>query len=276
MQSGCILTLNPFSLSSSSGGAKVLSFGPRTKYVVWTAFCADGTSLPPVIFTKDDPGPPQLRDAQGRTYFTDGNPRHFAFVHQVRKCAPSHTQTAQWVFDMTNPDYDYLAGSTHIFLDKAPFHTDHASSELWTTLSSKYGTEFHFIPSAGGKWLNPCDQAIHHELRCNLRRWTLLRPQDALRNVISSYYDISEQCVRGAWRHTRLLAGEYCKHLTRRESEGYHSSRQFAALHELFQNAWDVWSKMNLRLSRSLLPEQKPLQLPCSTLDGYKWTSWQA
>lgn len=243
--------------------------------MVWTAFCADGSCLPPVIFTKDDPGPPQLRNARGEWY-TDGNRTHYAFVHRVRKCAPSHLQTAQWVKDLTSPDFNFLGSSSNLILDKAPYHTDSQSSMLWGQLASKYNTSFEWIPAAGGKWVNPCDQAIHRELRRNFHRLMVQRPQHHLANLISAYYAISEECVRGAWRHTRLLSGEYRKHLSRRETEGYHSSRSWAAQHHLFSKEWDTWVFAHPRLARCLLPDQKPQQLPCSTLDGRKWNTWEA
>ena len=75
---------------------------------------------------------------------------------------------------------DFLAGTEHLFLDRAPWHQHHiAEAEL-----RKHAVHVHLLPATAGKWLNPLYQAFHRTLRQHFRRLQRERPEEALRNLI--------------------------------------------------------------------------------------------
>jgi DDE superfamily endonuclease len=209
-----------------------------------------------------------------RQWYTDGHSAHYAFVHWGSHSYCNVKQLKQWLNDMKDKLYtDYLAGEVHLILDRAPWHT---SREAGHTFSKpRYSSiSKHFIPAAGGKWLNPCDQAIHRVLRQKYRALQVERPRESLRNIIAAYYSVTEQCVLGSWKSTALLQGNIQRTLEYKSTEGYHAPKGKAAQFCEYQKIFTDWASMNFRRVSDVLPAAQPCSLVGSTLDGRQHTHY--
>jgi hypothetical protein len=119
---------------------------------------ANGEVWPPVIFVKERPPDPDLVDG----CYSDGNPDHFAYVVWVKKsAAPSTAQLERWLECMEDKDYNCLLGVNHLLCDSASWHTAAEAQRIF----KQHDIIAHTIPAAAGKWINPCDQAPHREMR---------------------------------------------------------------------------------------------------------------
>lgn len=238
---------------------------------MWTAFCADGTCLPPVVFvSKKFAHPHRLVAGGGRCWYTDGNRSHYAFVHEVDDASTNGQHTKQWWVDMVDPAWNFLEGTVALILDNAPWHTSAAVKRFLQ--EDPYSTvPLDFLPPKSGKWLNPNDQAIHHSIKAEYRRLARERPYDSLTNVIAAYYRVPDSTVTGSWKHTALLDGPIKATLTQRDSEGFHCPRgkeeEFKEYRKVFEDQI-LWKKRNVD---ALQPSQPFLQLGDTSTTGRYW-----
>ena len=82
--------------------------------------------------------------------------------------------------------------STHIILDSLKGHFGEKMEEKWQNVAA---TTYR-LPASSGKWLNPCDQAIHREMRRKFIQLQQRNRQAKPDNIVAAYYSISEETVR--------------------------------------------------------------------------------
>jgi hypothetical protein len=253
--------LNSFTLS---GQPRVLQRESGDKILVYTAFMANGECWPPVLFTSK---PLPNRGESEIRRLKDSN--QFAFVHYLPdNSAPSSLHTEIWLSDMNSLYANMLQGQHHLICDKAPWHTSQYARDLFDF----YDITPHYIPGGTGKWLNPCDQAIHREMRRTYNQLQQLRHSDKIDNIITAYYSVSPAAVDGSWRHTALLEGDCEDHLTKVSQEGYHATAEREAHFAIFSEKFDLWANASLGSRRVADAEPRDVRTLDTGLDGPYWS----
>jgi hypothetical protein len=191
-------------------------------------------------------------------------------------CANSRC-TTEWIQLMESPrgsaKWNFLEENTELIIDRAPWHLTKDVTDLFHDKDIRP----HLIPAAGGRWLNPCDQAINREFRREFVRLQRERgTSHKLSNMISAYYHITEETVLGAWRHTGLITTEDATVLiTRRSQEGYAAPKGRKEDFQKYRAAWDEWARKNLRSTDDLRPGVAgPEMIQSSAGSGVYWTTW--
>lgn len=201
-------------------------------------------------------------------WYTDGNRTHYAYVHWQASASCDTRQLVQWLADMRAGKWcDFLSGEVELILDKAPWHTSHLAQRLFEEKENA-NLHPHYIPTAGGRWINPCDQTIHHDLRQAYRRLQLERPGRSLQNLISAFYSITESSIHGSWKATCLLEGNLKRMLLRRAAEGYQAPVGRAQLFESYLKKFMEWGGLRYRKLTDALPDHRPLDTDGTQLDG--------
>lgn len=248
-------------------------YGCGNKEIVYCAFRSDGTCFPPVIFTSRPPRDPDLPP-----WWHDGDPEHAAYVVYMPGVSCANTRcTVEWVQLMESPrgpaEWNFLAEPTELIIDRAPWHLTQDVTDVFHDKDIRS----HLIPAAGGRWLNPCDQAINREFRREFVRLQQERgSHHKLSNIIEAYYSITEETVLGAWRHTGITTTEDATVvITRRSEEGYAAPKTRKESFAKYRRAWDGWASAHLRGRDDLRPGAAgPAMLHRSDDSGSYWTSW--
>lgn len=176
-----------------SGQPQVYEREGGPKYFLYESFCGDGSCLPPVIFSPD---PIPISD----TKFSSMP----AFVHYVpNDRAPSEHTTKVYLEDMTMRNVNYFQQPTHLILDSLPGHWTSAMREEWTSQD----ITCYRIPSAAGKWLNPCDNAINSEIRRVYHELVNDNPNNKLECIIKAYYAVTEHTIKQSFHHCGIWTG---------------------------------------------------------------------
>jgi hypothetical protein len=234
------------------------------KVIVYTAFMANGECWPPVIFTSKE-----TEDRGSRSIRRLADSDQFAFVHYMPgNSTPSTNHTEIWLADMNSADANMMQGHHHLLIDKASWHTSAAARKLFDA----YDITTHFIPAATGKWLNPCDQAIHREIRRRFNQLQQVRHSDKIDNIIKAYYSLTESTVKGSWRHTALLEGDAAAHLTKVSQEGYHPTAEREAQFAEYVEKFDVWATSSLGSRRVADSDPSDVSAVKHGLDGPYWS----
>ncbi len=225
-----------------SGQPRVLDRAFGSKVLLYTAFMANGECWPPVIFTSKS-----VQNLGSGSIRRLDDPDQFAFVHYMPdNSAPSTKHTEIWLSDMNSGHANMLQGDHHLILDKASWHTSAKARALW----EQYDITPHFIPAGTGKWLDPCDQAIHREIRRRFNQLQQVRHSDKIDNIIRAYYSLKDTTVTGSWRHTALLEGDAEAHLTNVAQEGYRATAERQAKFAEYVEKFDVWANSSLNSRR--------------------------
>jgi hypothetical protein len=225
---------------------------------------ANGECWAPVLFTNKP-----LPNQGSSNILRLKDPDQFAFVHYLpdNKCA-STKHTEIWLEDMNSADANMMQGHHHLLLDKAKWHTSAEARNLF----AQYDVTTQFIPAAPGRWLDPCEQAIHRELRRRYNQLQQVRRSDKLRNIVQAYYDLSEKNVLGSWRHTALLEGDATAQLTKVSQAGYRAPKHRGEQFDRYSKKFDLWANASLG-SRSVADaEPRDVRVVKRGLDGAYWS----
>jgi hypothetical protein len=223
-----------------SGQPRIFERSLGSKVIVYAAFLADGTCWPPVLFTNAE-----IEDREHRRVRTVDTPEQYAYVHYMPNNSAATTKhTEIWLEDMNNPNDAMIDGPHHLLLDRAPWHTSAEAMELW----AQYDIKAHFIPSAVGKWLNPCDQAINREFRRAYNKAQQVRHSDKIDNIIRAFYSIKEKTIKGSFKHTAILKGDVEAQLTKVASEGFRVGEERADDFDKYVQKFDQWANSELRV----------------------------
>jgi hypothetical protein len=250
------------------------------KHVVYEAFTAKGESLPPMIFSPVDPGPPN-----DGGYYTDGvDKSHFAYVeYWPGISSPSSKTTQAWLDQMRDPKVVnghkpkggfFFANATHLIMDKASWHMEkNVAADL-----SNYVVAHYFIPAAAGKWLNACDQAINSSMRHCFAKLQHEHPHRKLQNIIAAYYSVKDSTVLNSWKHTGLLSDPTTMDakaiIQKRIEEGYHAPKNRESDFARYRSAFEQLINGFVRTSDDLVPGAAPDMLDKNANVGDYWLGW--
>ena len=168
---------------------------------MFTAFCADGSCLPPVIITKDK----KLKDV-------DFSPAHVIVLANTK--GQSNRATECW-FDESK---DFLADEPLLLLDNhKSFHSINLNEEM-----SDFSISVLHFPVGLGCYLNPCDNSLHSLIKQHYRRQQHTSHEEMIVAICDAYYAVSEEQVRHFFAHTGITShitlSVVAKHLL---EEGY-------------------------------------------------------
>lgn len=234
-----------------------------TKHIVYSAFCSDGSCLPPFIITSA-----AVPVANMGQFHTDGNPLHKAYVVYLPGTSQASGNTTEmWLEHVCRAAENYLPADSSIVMDVASWHVSKKMLEVW----NQRNLNAFFLPAASGRWINPCDQSIHREMRRTFTRLQQHNPKNKLQNVITAYYSVTDSHVLHSWDHTRLLKGDYEAHLAQVASEGYRPTEDRKDFFEAAVEKFDVWAGENVRRADDVLPGVAPVSTSDDKMDGRHW-----
>lgn len=232
---------------------------------MYEAFTADGSCLPPVIFTtrlteasKEDDG--LFRDE-------DNNEAYVVYIPNLG--GPSERSTAAWLDKMTSRGSNYFDDHPHIILDSLRGHFTPTMQGDWDNI----GATLHQLPAASGKWLNPCDQSINREMRREFLRLQQLDRRDKIRNIIRAYYSIKEETIVKSFKKCGIFCGDPDDIITAQACQGYHAAGKRGDKLEGYRAAFEDWAHHHTRSPEDMLPRAKPPTALDGQLDGVYWAA---
>lgn len=228
-----------FIIHTGGGQPGILEHSFKWIDLMYTGLVADGSQIPPVIFT-NDPNVPE--DVEGR---------EDAFVVYIPglTSTPSQDTTHRWLDKIQ----DYIGDDPHIIHDSGG---EFAGAKIQKEFKD-FDISTYTIPGAGGAYLNPCDNNFHHDMKAHyfaIRRQT---HAEALKAMIDSYFEVPDVHIQNYFQHTKIIAQLPTRDSIKRLiSEGY---RAGDAHKEEFTNCYNrylAW-KRNLRVSQYNIRENR-------------------
>jgi hypothetical protein len=221
---------------------------------MYTALVADGSQIPPVIFTND------LNVPAG----VEGRNDAFVIYVPTLTTTPSANVTLRWLDTIS----DYTDDEPHMIHDSG---NEFTAREVQNHCGESFITT-HRIPAAGGAFLNPCDNNFHHDMKHHYYRKPHNTHVEMLRAMIDAYYEVPDQNIRHYFEHCRIVG----KLLTRRYtqkllSEGYCPGRNHEELHEQCRNTYRAWKKNVRILNNTVREDVRNFVVSDDTLDGVYW-----
>lgn len=249
-----------------SGQPSIWDSAVGTKHIVYEAFCADGSCLPPVIFTSSE-----KVIAHDKRMYNPGSLERPAFVvHIPNLGAPSSDSTVAWVEKMTGKDANYLDDDSLLILDSLPGHFSENSKNAFDDIDAT----LYRLPAASGKWLNPCDQAINREMR---RMFLKLQRQNRNRkveNIIEAYYSIKSETIIASFDRCGLFAGDPEDIISRQADQGFHPTLSRKEAVDEYNKEFCAWMHQHVRHISDVLPRSRNTTELDSTLDGKQWKTY--
>jgi hypothetical protein len=246
----------------SSGQPRLPDPDKGVKFIVYSAFCLDGSCLPPVIFSSK-PVPAPNSDDNMMTVDRDLGAWVF-YTPDIE--APGTKSTQIYIERVSRPKANYFSKQPFIILDALRGHFSAESMVEWQL----HGVTLVRLPKGLGKWLNPCDQAIHREIRRKYRALQSENPNDQLRNIIRAYYSVKDETVRRSFSHCGIPTGDVNEKVMHQACQGYMPSPS----HEVeLSEQYSAFMQLCVKKTRSpddFLPTNNQVQALDSALDGRK------
>jgi hypothetical protein len=152
---------------------------------MYTAICADGRVLPPVIFTSDT----KLLDLD----FSPG------IVVLLPGCkGESNRSTLAWLDQIQ----EFLQDEPLLLMDN---HFSHHHPLFIDTLESLTVNPLYFPPKCGSL-LSPLDNSFHAELQKRYFAKPRRSHEEQIRSMIQAYFEISEDSIQKYWVHCGILS----------------------------------------------------------------------
>lgn len=253
-------------LSLCSGQPRIWDSDPGEKHIVYEAFTADGTCLPPVIFTTRETE--ASTEPDGRFRDENGNPAYVVYIPGF--AGPSEASTAAWLEKMTDRHENYFDDKPHIILDSLKGHFTEVMRGDWENIKAT----LHRLPAASGKWLNPCDQSINREMRREFLRLQQLNRRDKIRNIIRAYYSIKEETIRKSFTRCGVFDGDPDDIISAQACQGYQAKGHREELLQGYRVAFLDWAQLNTRELADMLPRTPPPSALDKGLDGEYWNAY--
>jgi hypothetical protein len=230
------------------------------KHWVYTAFCASGVNLPPVIFVGSQKKREDWKDGWNRNRIG----QEFYVSYVAENSAPSESWTLRWLDVLTGPGREYLTRGTHIILDSLAGHTTPAMLAEWDV----HGIIPLRIPASAGKFLNPCDQAPHSVMRRKFNELQHLHPKSKIENIIEAYYSIDEMTILTAFEHAMVFNGNFEDRLAKHACQGFAPSPGHEEEADRLLTAFHEWCRVHTRKPADVLPRSVKVEDLGSKLDG--------
>jgi hypothetical protein len=243
-------------LFNSIGGGQPSMKQPTFQYIdlMYTTLCADGSQLPPVIFTNDKNVPEGV----------EGRDDTFVVYIPDLSSTPSANTTIRWL-DKIRP---YVLDDPHLIHDAGSEFNAKASQTEFEMLNIKS----HKIPSTGGACFNPCDNNFHHDMKQRYYQKQRLTHAAMLKAMIDTYFEVPEENIRNYMKHYRII-GKVMerRHVLKLLSERYRPGPAHEELHQKLKDAYAAWKKNIRSVNGPTREDQRSIVIPDSTLDGAYW-----
>jgi hypothetical protein len=223
--------------------------------LLYSSLVADGTTLPPVLFTTD-PNVPE--DIEG-----DEDARVIYMPDITKPC----TKTTMAYLDTVR---DYFNHDDRIILDRGKeFNNQKVKEEF-----GHMGVVPHYLPAGGGAFFNPNDNSFFSQVEGYYKRMPKLNHAHALRTIIGAYKKPTDEQVRAYFEHCLIHSQLPSKHevdLLITQHWKYDEKR--AATYTEYRREYQHFVNNDRRLSGDVRRIQDPLFLE-GDLDGVHWTKY--
>ena len=210
----------------------------------------DGTVLPPVIFTDYPKVPKDLEQ---------GTDAKVLYVEGITQ--PTADLTLRWLDEVS----EYLDDSPLVIHDRGP---EYMAKSVQEDIASR-GISTLSIPSAGGAFINPCDNSFNSELRHKFFLESQHSYEDKLRGIIDAYYAPKEASMLKYFEHVGWSGTQPTRRQVQRlVSEGYRTGKKNIQLYEEMEQTYAGWQK-NLR--RKSLKQGMKIKHSPPTNTWYVW-----
>ena len=211
----------------------------------------NGTVLPPIIFTNCETVREDIEgDREGKV------------IYIPNLTQPSADLTSRWLDEVG----DYLEDSPLVVHDSGPEYTakavqaDFAGRDISTMR----------IPSAGGAFINPCDNPFNSQLKQSYFQQNMKSYGDKLRAILKAYYSPTEQTIRGYFEHVgwreKCPTRRYVQNLL---SEGFRPGKKHQEIYDEMLRVYRGWKK-NLRGI-----QREDRQREEGARRGHDWFVWE-
>lgn len=193
----------------------------KWKDILFTAICADGSCLPPLIVTSDTKLK-NLTYGKAKVILIRGNK------------GQSNIATQAWVDNMQ----EYLQDNPLLLLDN---HKCHYNKEMVSQLNDM-GASIMYFPAHLGGLLNPCDNSFHSILKRYYFGCKRDTHEEMIKAIIDSYFAVTEKQIVNFFHHTGIISKTPARQVARRLlGEGYlhpnrHGTREMLRQFNLWRN----------------------------------------
>ncbi len=200
----------------------------KWKTILYEGLVMDGSLLPPIVFTNCPSVPKGIEgDSEAKViYVPDLN-------------QPTAALTLRWL-DLLS---EYLEDNPLLVHDKGPEFT---ASSVQEDMAAK-GIRSLAIPTAGGAFINPCDNPFNSSLKQTYFKQHLHSYTDKLKAIIRAYFSPSEETLQRYFQHVGWT-GPYPtkRYVSKILNEGYRPGHKGAKVYEEMETLYQAWLK-NLR-----------------------------
>lgn len=185
----------------------------------------EGTLLPPVIFTNCPSVP------KGIEGDTEAMVIYVADLNQ-----PTALLTKRYL-DIIG---DYVEDEPLMVHDKGP---EFIASSVQEDMAAR-GIQSLEIPTAGGAFINPCDDPFNSHLKQAYFQQQLHSYTDKLRAIIKAYYSPTEETLQKYFQHVGWAGPRPTKKQVKQLlSEGYRPGHKSPKVYEEMQTVYKAWVK---------------------------------
>ncbi len=238
------------------GGGQPSMNQPTYDYIdlMYTALVADGSQLPPVIFT-NDPNVPQ---------HVEGTQVASVIYIPTLSSTPSANITTCWLDTVS----EYLEDEPHLIHDSGGEFVSKVSQAAFRDID----IHSHQIPAAGGAYLNPCDNNFHHNMKQHYYAKRYRTHAEMLRGMIDAYYEVADKNIQHYFKHTRIIGKIVTKHhIAHLLSEGYHPGKAHEEVHLRCIGAYAAWKKNICHLNNNTHPKKHFECIQDTSTGGVYW-----
>lgn len=232
-----------------SGQPMLMEHEKHWKDVVYTAICADGSCLPPVIITAD----PRLPDLDWK---------NATVILLPGSKGESNCSTLAW-FDAVK---DYLEDSPLLLMDN---HLSHHST-TFTEETNDFGISQCYFPPKLGCLLSPLDNSFHAGLWRHYNSCKRDTHEDMVQAIIDSYYSVSEANIKHYWTHTGITSKTPAAHVAYQllsEGYGFGEQQERREMTHAYQNWRYHWALLHNK-ARKLSESMEMLK---GNMEGARW-----
>jgi hypothetical protein len=224
--------------------------------LLYSSLCADGTVLPPVIITNDPSVPDDI----------EGDFEAF-LVYMPDLTKPSANTTPAYL-DKVKESYN---GGDQLICDRgSEFKNKKVDEELEAMRVFR-----HLLPTAGGAFANPNDNAYFSQVEGAYKRMTKSTHAEAIKCLIKAYYLPTEDNIINYWKKCGITGRRpSTAAVDALISSHWQYDKKRSELYESYVAEEKHFRKNDRRLSADVRRRSPPRSLSASTLDGAHWTAY--
>lgn len=217
------------------------------------AVVADGTCLPPFIFTSDNKCP-KIKMPEGQVLRVNSSK------------APSNDILLRWL----DAAKDYLTPGTLLLMDD---HSSRKNKEVLEVMK-EMEVELYVLPGGTGKVLDPVDNSFNSVVKHTYYQQPRETHQQMLAAIVKAYYTPTSESIQHYFQHIGYTSDRAAKsHARELAMRGYNSGAIPPETQQKYRHMYEQWRHNSRQLKYSgIRPTEVPESVKgSSTLDGKYW-----